>query len=179
VPPFRILDTDTRAVIKDALDSFLLHRDDGGLGQTCTVTYPPKQVRCDNCVFDPTSNRSSNRPSSGAPVPFQAGSTCPLCSGRGLKESAATEDLTLKVNWEFKKFVRPPADLKLRQPHSVCEVKSFMVDLPKLLKADSLLINLDTQGVIRHSFVLMGEPGDPSSMVPGRYALSYWERKKK
>lgn len=175
---FKILDADTRQVIQDALDSFLAPQAEGGLGVPCLVSYPPKTVRCDNCVFDPVNNRSSNRPASGAPVPFAVGSSCPLCSGRGLKASVVTEQLTLKTEWEFKKFINPPGDLRLRLPHSVVEVKGFMTDLPKLLKAEFLIVNVPIAPFMRQEFTLLGEPGNKSNMVPGRYFVSYWERKK-
>ena len=139
--------------------------------------YIAANMLTNNCIFDPVNNRSANRPLSGAPVPFAPGGTCPLCSGRGVQEVAVTEDITLKVNWEFKKFVAPPGDLKVRVPHSVVEVKSFLSDVPKLLKAQYLIVNLPIAPYLRQEFVLMGEPGDPSSMVPGRYAVSYWQRK--
>ena len=175
---FKILDPNTKAVIQSVLDGFLANNADGGLAKTCIIVYPPKQVRCNNCVFDPISNKSSNRPLSEAPVPFQPGSSCPLCNGKGLMQTAVEEEITLKCNWTFKKFVNPPGDVRLRLPHSICEIKGFASDLPKLLKADYLLIDIPTMPIIRKPFVLMGEPGDPSSMVPGRYFLSYWERKK-
>lgn len=179
MPPFKILDPDTRQVIQDALDSFLAPQADGGLGNECLLVYPPKKVPCDNCVFDAVNNRSSNRPASGAPVPFAAGSTCPLCNGRGLKDAEVTEVMTLKTEWDFKRFVNPPGDLKLRLPNSVVEVKGFMDQLPKLLKAEYLVLSHKRAGVLRQAFTLLGEPGDRSSMVPDRYFVSYWERKKK
>lgn len=172
------IDADTRRVILGVLDDFLADSEDGGLARKCLVVYPPRQARCENCVYDQSSNRSSNRPRSGAPVPFAVGAACPLCSGRGTREEAATEELVLKCTWEFKKFLSPPQGVDVRLPNSVVEVKGYMTDLPKLLKAQHLVVGLPTAPYLRQAVTLIGEPFDPSSLVPNRYFVSYWQRKK-
>ncbi len=172
------LDADTKSVIQDVLDDFLINVKDGGLAKTCLIVYPPKVVRCVNCVYDPTTNRSSNRPRSGCPQPFAMGGTCPLCSGKGMREDAVTEEISLKCTWEFKKFTNPPADIKIRVPNSLVETKGYITDLPKLLKAQHIVVNLPIAPFLRQEYTLYGEPGDPSNMVPGRYFYAVWERKK-
>lgn len=171
------IDTATKQVIQDVLDDFLVNNADGGMGKTCLIVYPPKVTRCTNCIYDATTNRSSNRPRSGGPVPFAMGGTCPLCSSKGMMEEAVTEEITLKCNWEFKKFYSPPGDLKLRVPNSVVETKGYLSDLPKLLKAQYLVVNLPIAPYMRQSYTLLGEPGDPGNIIQGRYFLAYWERK--
>lgn len=171
-----ILDADTKDVIQGVLDSFLVNNAQGGLGKTCLVVYPPKKVRCDNCVYDAQNNRSSNRPRHGAPVPFAAGSTCPLCNGRGLKEEEVTEEMTLKCNWEAKKFARPVPGIELRVPYSVVETKGFLKDLPKLLKASYIVVNLPLAPFLRQKFRLLGQPGDGGNIIQGRYFTAAWEQ---
>lgn len=176
MPNIFSIDADTKQVIQDALDDLLANTADGGLGKTCQLVYPPRQVRCGNCIFDPTNNRSSNRPRSGGPVPFAVGASCPLCSGRGMKEEEATENITLKCNWEFKKFASSiPIDLRI--PNAVVQVKGYLTDIPKLLRAQYVVINLPFVPYARQSFVLLGEPADESNIVQSRYFSALLRRK--
>jgi hypothetical protein len=165
-----IIDDATRAVIASALDGFLLPADQGGLGKYCRLVYPARVTPCSNCVIDPIGKKSANRPRSGAPVPFSAGQPCPVCSGQGTIASEASETLVFGLTWEPKKFVLPaPAALDLRTPNAACQVKGFLKDAPKLMKANYVVLDTQTEGVLRQKFKLAGEPGSPGNIVQGRY----------
>lgn len=171
------LDSDTKQVIQDALDDLLVNNANGGLGKTCLVVYPSRYVACVNCVLDPIGKKSANRPRTGAPIPFTAGQSCPMCSGQGQKAVEDSEQLTLKCNWEPRKFISPAkGNIDIRIPYSVVEVKGYMADLPKLLKADHLVVNLPIAPFLRQKFRLVGEPGDPSNIIQGRYFVALFER---
>jgi hypothetical protein len=169
------LDRQTKQVISDALDDFLVNNADGGLAKSCLLVYPSTFVECPNCVRDPIGGKSANRPRSGAPVPFTAGQPCPVCSGKGQKEVEQTEEITLKCNWEPKTFVKV-ANLDVRVPYSLVETKGFLTDLPKILKADHLVVNLPIASYLRQKFRLEGEPGDPGNIIQGRYFTAVWRR---
>jgi hypothetical protein len=169
------LDDSIKSVITDALDDILANTADGGLGKTCLIVYPGRSVPCNNCVWDPIGNKSANRPVSGAPVPFSSG-PCPVCGGQGRRTDQATEEITLKCNWEMKRFAFPIPSIKLRAPYSLVEVKGYMVAVPKLLKMDYIVVNLPVAPYIRQKFRLASEPGDPSNIVQGRYFIALLER---
>lgn len=169
------LDADIKRVITDALDDLLANEKDGGLGKTCRLVYPPRSVPC-NCVKDPVGGKHANRPVGGAPVPFTATQPCPVCNGEGRREDEVSEEITLKCNWEMKKFFFPVRNLELRVPHSVVEVKGYLKDLPKIMKCDHLVLNLPVEPYLRQKFTLAGEPGDPSNIVQGRYFVAALER---
>src|SRR5262249_17050413 len=127
------LDTETKQVIQDALDDLLANVADGGLGKTCTLVYPPRNIPCDNCVPDPVTARSTNRPRNGSAVPFAIGQSCPMCSGRGMKQSEVTEEITLGCNIDIKRFVTPIPNVNVVIPNSLLETKGYLTDLPKIM----------------------------------------------
>lgn len=176
MPLFTILDSETKAVITDALDSLLANTSAGGLGQTCLLVYPPKLTPCENCVYDPVTNRSSNRPRSGAPVPFLPGASCPMCGGRGKNEEEVSEPITLKCDWDPKKFDRPLSVLDVKVPHAVVQTKGYLADMPKLLKASHLIVNLPIAPYVRQKFVLDGQPGSPGNIIQARYCVAVWKQ---
>ena len=53
--------------------------------KTCTLVYPEKQERCSNCFNNSIGGRSVNSYRSGGPIPFNRGTPCPLCGGKGVK----------------------------------------------------------------------------------------------
>lgn len=174
------LDRDTKDIVTSVLDGLLKSGDSSqtksGFGKPCRLVYPPRPVACANCVIDPNSGRSTNRPRSGAAVPFASGQPCPLCSGSGKRETENYDDIVLKCDWEMKKFLLPVPDLQLRVPYSVVQTKGFMSDVPKVMKAAYLLVNTPISGVLRQKYKLLGEPGDPSNIIQGRYFVALWER---
>jgi hypothetical protein len=169
------IDPSIRQVVSDVMDDLLANTSQGGMGKTCRLVYPPKLTPCLNCIYDSVANRSSNRPVSGAPQPFPPGTLCPMCSGKGMNSQEQSEEITLKCNWEPRNFLKP-SSVDIRLPYSVVEVKGYMSDLPKILKCDHLILNLPVEPYIRQKFRLMGEPGDPSNIVPGRYFVAFFER---
>jgi hypothetical protein len=170
------IDNSTKDVIAQALDDILANTADGGLGKTCLLVYPPRLVPCGNCVPDPFSGTSSSRPRAGAPNKFLPGQTCPMCGGKGNIEQEVSEQLTLKCNWDIRSFIKLIKNLDLRVPYSILETKGFMTDLPKVLKANYIVVNLPIAPFIRQRFKMIGEPGDPSNIIQGRYFVAIWER---
>jgi hypothetical protein len=170
------LDDDTKQVISDALDDILANTNVGGLGKTCKLVYPERYVSCPNCIPDTFGGKSSNRYRTGGRIPFTATQACPVCSGAGKAALEVSEEITLKCNWEPKSFIRPVKNLQINIPYSIVETKGYMTDLPKILKATALIINLPIAPYIKQTFRLLGEPGDPSNIIQGRYFIATWER---
>jgi len=169
------IDSDIKSVIQDAMDDMLANTKDGGLGKTCLLVYPARYIKCDNCVLDPHSGRSTGRYRHGGPMPFNQGK-CPMCQGEGRKAHEVSEEITLNCNWEPRKFVTPIPGIDLKIPYSLVETKGYMSDLPKILKADHMVFQLPVNPIIRQKFKLVGEPGDRSNIVQGRYFYAIWER---
>lgn len=89
-----------------------------------------------------------------------------------------SETVVLKCNWEPRRFLTPVPGWELRVPNSIVEVKGFLTDLPKLLRARHLVVNIPLAPYLRQEYVLLGEPGDPSNIVSGRYFVAVLEQRK-
>lgn len=169
------IDAGVRQVVQDALDDLLLPAEEGGLGKHCLLVYPPRYVTCD-CQRDAVGNKPSARGPNGAPAPFPYLKGCPACNGEGRKATQATEDVVLKCAWDARKFSLPVPNLQARLPYSVVQTKGYLSDVPKLMKADHILINLPIAPFLRQTFKMVGTPGDPSNIVQARYCFALWEQ---
>jgi hypothetical protein len=170
------LDVDIKATVQAVLDDLLVDNASGGFGKQCLLVYPPRLVACPNCLWDSVTNRSSNRPRSGAPIPFAPGGICPMCNAKGRSEQEVSENIVFKCTWDPKAFTYPLQNLDLTVPNSVVETKGYLTDLPKVMKASYIVVNLPMAPFVRQRFKLMGEPGDPSNIVQNRYMVAYWKQ---
>ncbi len=168
------LDAALKATITTALDDLITE-----LGKDCRLVYPPRWNACVNCVYDPVGNKSSNHWLSGGPLPFSNGSTCPLCDGVGRRAEEITEDTKFLCAWEPRKFFYPIKSLDIRAPFSIVQTKGYISpDLPKVLRAEHMVFQTGIEGVLRKKYKLMGQPGDQSNIIQGRYFVATWEQMK-
>ena len=164
------LDSSIVTIASQAIDDLI-----NQLGKACLLLYPPRAQACNNCIPDPVGRKSSNHWLSGGPMQFPDGSMCPLCNGVGQLMQQHTETITLLCAWEPSKFfVKLPASVQL--PAGSIQTKGFMVDLPRVLKARSVIIETLIQPIQRYRFDLVGEPVDPGNIVQGRYFVANWKR---
>src|SRR5687768_11508196 len=95
-----------RDVARDAIDSLLAHRNDGGLGQTVRIYYPPKIVPCTDpaCSNDPVGAKQGGAHITGGLVPPHLRTRCTLCGGAGTISQEETDEVTMLCNWTLKDF---------------------------------------------------------------------------
>jgi len=168
------IDDEVKAIIQDGLDDLITE-----LGKTCTLVYPPSRYEsCPNCLYDPMSEKSSNRYRAGGPIEFADGSICPYCNGRGRIATETTEDVELLCELNPKKFTVPVPGLLLgnRQPDALLQTKGFIKDWPKVEKCDYLLYQKTLAGLGPRRYKLAGEPNDVSNIIQDRYFVCLWER---
>ena len=165
------LDADARAALREGFDDLL-----AAAAKPCKVVYPPRWVNCDNCVYDPLKQLSSNRWKTGGPMPFQAGH-CPLCSGKGRRAEEVSETLSLTCSWEPRDWARlVPRLAEVRVPYGLLLTRGMLADLPKVQRCDHLVVQLPIAGLVTANYKLAGEAGDAFQFVQGRYFVAPWER---
>ena len=111
----------------------------GPTGQDCQLIYPvTKNAVCPNCIYSPRQKRSSNIYKTGGPIPFENHTTCPWCGGEGRSSREIKESIRLRVYWNRKDWtISPPVE----NPDTSAMIIGYMYDLPKLEKADRILLN--------------------------------------
>lgn len=160
-----------KKVIQNALDDLITE-----LGKPCRLYYPGKVVPCPNCVFDSTNQRGGLTFKNGGSVPFPNGTICPVCNGKDLKISQTSEVINMLCAWEPKNFWHPIPSLDIRVPFSLVQTKGYLIDLPKLVKCDYMIFDVDIEGYVSQKFKLVSMPGDRSNIIQGRYFVCTWEQ---
>lgn len=90
--------------------NILLH--ENGLTNKCTLYFTGSTDYCSNCLFDRSSNISSNIYNGNGPVPFDDYTMCPVCMGSGKTLlSDTTKSLSLAVILDSKYFLNLPTKL--------------------------------------------------------------------
>jgi hypothetical protein len=158
-----------RQIAQDAIDDLI-----DQLGKECRLLYPAVTIDCPNCIFDPTTNRSSGRYKTGGPRPFPANTICPICRGAGRLPSENSEIVRMLCTWNPKEFTILPGNIQI--PNSYVQTKGYMRDVPKILRSKKMVIQLPIEGNIRATFDLVGNPVDPGNIIQGRYFVALWRQ---
>lgn len=143
------------------------------LGKDCTLVYPPKVSRCPNCYIDPRTGRSNNRYKAGGPRSFPNGTICPWCGGAGKSQKEATENVKLRIYWSPKEWKDLGVDID--SSDGMAQVIGYMTDLPKIEKAQYIILNKEVQGYTRFSCQRFGE-ATPWGFRQNRYFIQFVKR---
>lgn len=165
---FTITD-EIRTIASNAIDDLI-----DQLGKDCRLLYPSVKIDCPNCIFDPTTNRSSGRYQTDGPRPFSQGTICPVCRGNGLLDSEHTETIRMLCTWNPKEFTLLAGNIQV--PYSMVQTKGYLTDLPKILQSRKMTLELPIEPYIRYNFDLWGEPIDQGNIIQGRYFVAVWKR---
>jgi hypothetical protein len=144
-------------------------------GKPCIVVYPPITELCPNCIFDPVQQKSTGRYKTGGPIPFAVGD-CPVCMGDGkvVTTPPTEETLTLLCEWNPRKFIVLPPNIEV--PDGAVQTKGLIEDLPKILKARRIVIQVPNETSRRYVFDMIHEPIDPFGLMQGNFFLVTWGR---
>ena len=152
---------------------------DGPTGQNCRLVYPvTNNAVCPNCIYDPRAQRSSGIYKAGGPIPFTNHTVCPWCGGIGRTNRAVEESIRLRVYWSTPNWRDTggggPRGV-VEDPNNHCWVIGYMTDLPRLEKAERVLVDSDVAGVRRWLFERRGE-ASPWGFRQDRYFRQFLER---
>lgn len=144
------------------------------LGKVCQLVYPPKRTQCINCYLDPRTGRSTNRYRSGGPVPFPNNTICPWCSGDGRKEKQATENVRMRVYWNPREWIDIGLE-EYKKSGNMAQVIGYLTDLPKLDRANHVILNNPISELIRLRCEREGE-AVPYGFRQNRYFVQMMKR---
>lgn len=141
--------------------------------RTCTVVYPDKREKCENCIVNTIGGRSSNFYRTDGPIPFNRGTNCPLCGGEGFKYIESTESVELRIYYDKKNFIDVGSDADV--PNNVIQTVGYMDDYEKLTKAKELLVDIGKYNQGRYKRIT--EPYNQGfKQNPTQYVVIFWER---
>jgi hypothetical protein len=114
-----------------------------GLTNKCTLYYQGSENYCNNCIFDKSSNVSSNVYNNTGPAPFDDYALCPVCMGSGkVLLSNITKELYLAVIIDSRSFINFPNKL-VNIPDGTIQIISDKKYSEDLRKCSYLIIESD------------------------------------
>lgn len=161
--------TEAREVVQDVLDELIVAH-----GKSCKLVYPPKFISCSNCLPDPIGNKSSNRWLTGGPMPFPAGSTCPMCNGAYKVATENSETITMVIYWNPSDWLWLPGNIRVAD--GMVQTRGMLSDLPKIKSCNEAVFQTNIQPYTTYRFRLNGDVVDYANIVQDRYFLAFWKR---
>lgn len=164
-----------------AIDAILA---DTGLTTACKLVYDvaPTQenMLCDNCIFDPISQLSSNQYNGTGPVPFDD-AVCPVCLGSGYTNKSNLDNkyeeiIYLAVLSDSKYFMKLNTQT-INIPDGTIQTICSINHLQKIMNANYLVIN--DPKLLNYSNYSYQRAGSPSfdGFGDNRYIITTWNRK--
>jgi len=140
-------------------------------GVNCKLVYPEKRIVCANCVTSPMPGASKNVYRNGGPAPFSFG-LCPMCGGEGYSSEETTETIKMRVYFNPKDWVKVA---NVNTENAMAQTIGFIYDMPKIARANYVILNSDQDGYKEWKFSLLREPL-PHGFKRDRYFVAYWQR---
>lgn len=117
--------------------------------------------------------RSVNYYRSGGPIPFNRGTPCPLCGGKGFKSIEATDSVEVRIYYRRRDFI--DVGFQADVPNNVVQTVGYMSDYVKLTRAKELLVDTGTYNKGRYKRI--SEPYVQGfKQNPTQYIVIFWER---
>jgi hypothetical protein len=158
-----------RTIARNVLDDLL-----DQLGKNCKLVYAPAQEPCADCLA-PAGGPAGATWVTGGPAPLPGAGLCPACGGTGLRAVESSETIKMQVaNRPAKFWVPAPANVQV--PAGTIQTKAYLTDLPKIRRAEEMVLQPELAPLIAWRYRRDGEPVDAGNIVQGRYCYTLWQR---
>ena len=145
-------------------------------GRSCRLFYPSIMIDCPDCTA-PVGGYSSNYFENG--TTFNSLAECASCGGsHTIEKEASYEDVTMLVRWNPQKWWKSPItdQMQLNTNYGFVLTRGFLTDLPKIRKANYMVLNSPITDYEGGRFVLDGEPVDENNYGAGNFLSAIWRR---
>jgi hypothetical protein len=130
------------------------------LGKDCLLYFE------DTIVFSDTAFSDDIRPGAIRKPVAKSPSSAPLVTN-----NTRTVRALIQYNpSDFKHF-----DLKVDKPEGIVRLKTFLTDVPDILKCKYMIPSINSKNYVEARYRLLREP-IPKGLQLDRYAVSFWER---
>ena len=168
-----IVSSALRTTYKNMVDALL---ETSACGRTCKIYYGVTRYEtCPDCSANPIGKKPSNAFIGGGYAPVgNTTSGCPTCGGTGKRGIESTEDVTMCVFYDYKRFMPMATVFTVGQDHfaqTLCHISLF----PKLKNANYALLDTAIAGYSTPKFQRMGDP-EPLGIGGSDYILTLWKR---
>lgn len=160
--------------VAQAMDTLLLPKSQGGLGERCVIFYPPIPSAVLNPVLTPAGGKTLDLYPDMTNFPIQDNQNDPMEFGQDFIQVESTEVIYLTILWAPTSFNTKffPGN---RYPDGTILTRGYVTDLQKVINCDYMEI-FQEQGFDHFRFKLQGEPTVPDQLTNARYFYAYWAR---
>tara|TARA_B110000014_G_C19606633_1_gene321268 strand:- start:40 stop:519 length:480 start_codon:yes stop_codon:yes gene_type:complete len=134
-------------------------------GVTCQLVYID--------VIEMLAEEFDNLPSSNSINPHRRINTDYNRGNVSYIEVEKKEDLTLKVYWDRRNWIKTAGDINV--PDNSIQTICFAADIPKILRANELIVHKGVSDIVEMRFKRAGEPF-PMGLQQSKYFGCFWER---
>lgn len=126
------------------------------LGKTVRVYFDPLKTGMDSDNYSPVHNDKK----------------LPAYKENSVTETRTYVDVTALIKWNPRDVNKYKINFK--EGKAIVRLKTMLSDVPNLLRADYIVPNFDSIGVIEKRFKIIAGP-IPVGLQEDRYAVSFWE----
>lgn len=153
-----------------AIDSILK---ENALSSLCTLRFNNSITDiCNNCIYDPGLNISSNTYNGIGPSPFPNGSICPVCMGLGKKQNNNKQyPIWLAVIFDSKYFINVSNKI-INIPDNSVQTICKISEINQIKNCNELIINSIPSNIYERA----SDP-IPCGLGDQDYIVTIWKRK--
>jgi hypothetical protein len=172
-----LLSTNFKNQYNMAIDAILAN---DGLTVPCRINYGSSNIEsCNNCIYNPITQRSLNKYNGLGQNPFVDGGICPVCNGYGTIDKAKTETIYLAVLFDSRYWFNWAKDTK---DNNAINIADGMIQticsttlLPKIKNAQELEVDTGLSNYGYYTYKRAGDP-QPCGLGDHRYIITMWSR---
>lgn len=165
-----IISNEFKNLFNLAIDSLI---QENSLSSLCTLRFNNSITNlCNNCIYDPVLNLSSNMYNGTGPSPFPDQSICPVCMGLGHKQYNNNEySVWLAVIFDSKNFINisnRTVNIPDNSVQTICKIS----ELNRIKNCNELIIN----NIPYNIYERISDP-TPCGLGNQDYIVTMWKKK--
>lgn len=170
-----------KEIFNMAIDTLLA---DTGLSTKCKLVFNTSMnnsdILCNNCIFDPITQLSSNIYNGSGPVFFENNAVCPICLGSGRTTTPSTKNTHEEIVYfgvisESKKFLQIDTT-SINIPDGSIQTICSINYLPQIKNASYLVLDPNLNKYGNYSYERFNDP-NPCGFGKNNYIVTVWKRK--
>lgn len=142
------------AIYQDSIDTLI-----DKLGKNVKLVFKPTVQNVSDELLDPIRDNESKKPSYKV-EPLEV----------SVENYRIIKALIKHTPKEYINF-----GLKIEHPENIVRLKTYLTDIPDLLRAEKIITNYDSEQLISLEYRILMDPV-PAGLKEDRYAISFWER---
>lgn len=146
-------------------------------GKDCLCVFDAQvKTPCNNSIFNPITQMSTNRYNGTGPKPFAAG-LCPVCHGTGFIAGQQNTQVVVQllIDWT-PKVSKLILDNFVKSPYDLVTVKGFVSDESYIFQSKYIILDYLNNKYNGNKFILFSEPIEPGNIIKNKYFTCFLQK---